>query len=103
MKHWRFVPENAPIRDTIPSFGIEIILTWIFRNKNPSTLSKTLLDFFDYVIKSRLQHSLGLHRGGQTLTTFGFDDVKREFLIDWARDSRKLLIRDPPDLSFLGL
>lgn len=104
LKYWRDLPDNAPNTGNIPSFAIEVILAKLFRLNAPQTYIGALTKFFTYIDESELVNPLGLHDGyGNTLLTYEFEFEKKQYFIDQARHSLKLVTGSRTDLSFLDL
>jgi len=103
LKYWKILPDNIPEDEYISSFDIEVILGYVFKNKEPENFYEAVKTFFDYVAGSRLQNQLSFPPGGTPLVHRSFNFGGKTFFIDQARKAQKYLRNNPPDLSFLDI
>ncbi len=102
LKYWRDYPDNAPLKDNITSFEIEIIIADLMRKRNYSTHTEVLKAFFDYVISDKLVSSIDLRdHNNNKILEFNFDFKNKEYFINQSKYALKLLKKE--DLTFMGL
>lgn len=102
LKYWRDYPDNAPKKDNIPSFAIEIIVAHVMKNNDFKTHAEIIMEFFEYIRKSQLIDPLTLHdKDNNIILSYNFEFKKKENLINQASYSLKLLKKN--DLKFIGL
>lgn len=103
IKYWKILPDNTPEDGYISSFDIEVILGYVFKNKNPKNFSESLKAFFDYVAGSSLENQLAFPSRGTALVHRSFKFRGKKFFVDQAKYAQKCLRNNPPDLSFLNI
>ena len=104
LKHWRDFPENAPENGNIPSFGLEVILLHLMRQKTYDNYLGCLKSFFKYVTDSELLDTLNIYdNSGNLMTSYNFSFKKKDYLISRARHALKSLNSNPVNLKFLSI